>query len=100
MKYLPCYESGPDVATRGPALMPAHRARIDEFHERGTLPMLGTLGDPRRDGALALFTTREAAEEFARTTRSCGTGWSAPGTSRSERTSSHFDVVTILCYHR
>jgi len=42
---------------------PAHRARLDEFHERRELIAAGPLGNPP-EGALAIFTTREAAEEF------------------------------------
>ena len=49
-----------------PAVMthfPAHRVRLDEFHERGVLIAAGPLGNPP-EGAMAIFTTREAAEEF------------------------------------
>jgi uncharacterized protein YciI len=42
---------------------PAHRARLDEFHTRGTLIAAGPLGNPP-EGAMAIFTSREAAEEF------------------------------------
>jgi len=42
---------------------PAHRARLDEFHARGLLLMVGTFADAPV-GAMAVFTTREAAEEF------------------------------------
>jgi uncharacterized protein len=42
---------------------PAHRARLDEFHARGVLLMAGPLGNPP-EGAMAVFTTREAAEDF------------------------------------
>src|SRR3712207_7940284 len=38
--------------------------RSDEFHARGTLLMVGTFGDPRTEGSMAIFTTRESAEEF------------------------------------
>lgn len=41
----------------------AHSARLDDFHTRGVLLMAGPLGNPP-EGALAIFTTREAAEEF------------------------------------
>lgn len=43
----------------------AHKARLDQFQARGTLLMMGPLGNPP-SGALAVFTTREAAEEFTR----------------------------------
>jgi uncharacterized protein YciI len=42
---------------------PAHRKRIEEFHERGLMLLVGTWGD-EPVGAMAVFTTREAAEEF------------------------------------
>ena len=42
---------------------PAHQARYQEFLSRGVLLALGPFTD--RSGSLAIFTTREAAEEFA-----------------------------------
>ncbi len=42
---------------------PAHKARLDEFNSRGTLLAAGPLGMPP-EGAMAIFTSREAAEEF------------------------------------
>jgi uncharacterized protein YciI len=42
----------------------AHRARWDDFHRNGTLLLIGPFADPR-EGAMAVFTTREAAEAFA-----------------------------------
>ncbi len=45
-------------------LFPAHSARWELFRERGELLAIGPFEDPR-EGALAVFTTREAAEEFA-----------------------------------
>jgi uncharacterized protein YciI len=44
---------------------PDHRARLDEFHGRRVLLMVGTFTDTD-DGAMGIFTTREAAEEFVR----------------------------------
>ena len=58
------YESGDDVATRAPALFPAHKARLDEFHAAGDLIMVGTFGDPQAQGSMAVFTSREAAAKF------------------------------------
>jgi uncharacterized protein YciI len=66
MKYVLLYESADDVASRAPAQFPAHKARLDEFHARGDLLMVGTFGDPQTQGSMAIFRTREAAEEFAR----------------------------------
>lgn len=65
MKYVLIYDSAGDVADRAPRYFAAHRARWAEFHEAGTLLLIGPYAD--RSGALAVFTTREAAEEFART---------------------------------
>jgi uncharacterized protein YciI len=66
MKYVLFYESGDDVAARAPAHFPAHSARGDEFHRRGVLVAYGPFGDPQKEGSMAVFATREAAEEFAR----------------------------------
>jgi uncharacterized protein YciI len=63
-KYVVFYESADDVRSKAPAHFPAHQARYQEFHERGTLLMLGTFADPQGDGSMAVFTSREDAEEF------------------------------------
>jgi uncharacterized protein YciI len=65
-KYVLLYSSAQDVLTKAPAHFPAHRARLDEFHARGVLLAVETFGDPQEQGSMAIFTTREAAEEFAR----------------------------------
>ncbi len=64
MKYVLFYESADDVLSKAPAHFPAHKARLDDFHARGDLLMVGTFGDPQEEGSMAIFTTREAAEEF------------------------------------
>jgi uncharacterized protein YciI len=64
VKYVLLYESADDVLARAPAHFPAHSARVDEFHSRGSLLMVGTFADPQEQGSMAIFTTREAAEEF------------------------------------
>jgi uncharacterized protein YciI len=58
------YSSAPDVLTKAPAHFPAHKARLDEFHARGELLLVGTFGDPQAQGSMAIFTTRSAAEAF------------------------------------
>ena len=63
-KYVVLYESAENVLEKAPAHFPAHSERADEFHGRGTLLMVGTFGDPQEQGSMAIFTTREAAEEF------------------------------------
>jgi len=66
MKYVLLYESADDVLAKAPAQVDAHVARGHEFHARGTLLMFGPFGDPQQEGSMAVFTSREAAEEFAR----------------------------------
>ena len=66
MKYVMLYESADDVASKAPPHFPAHKARLDEFHARGDLLMVVTFGDPQTQGSMAIFRTREAAEEFVR----------------------------------
>ena len=64
-KYVVFYEAADDLATKAPPAFPAHAARVREFRERGTLLMIGTFADPQVDGSMAVFSTREAAEDFA-----------------------------------
>jgi len=62
-KYVTFYEMAPGAM---PGLMqhyPAHRARLDDFHARGLCLAAGPLGDPP-EGALGLYASKEAAEEF------------------------------------
>jgi uncharacterized protein YciI len=66
VKYVLFYESADDLGAKAPAHFPAHRAWWDGFRADGTLLMIGTFGDPQTEGSMAVFTTREAAEEFAR----------------------------------
>jgi uncharacterized protein YciI len=64
VKYVVLYESADDVLSRAPAHFPAHKARLDEFHARGDILMVGTFADPQEQGSMAIFPTREAAEAF------------------------------------
>jgi uncharacterized protein YciI len=64
MKYVVLYESADDVMTTAPQHFPAHKSRLDDFHRRGEILMVGTFGDPRNEGSMAIFPTREAAESF------------------------------------
>jgi uncharacterized protein len=66
VKYVLFYESADDVASKAPAHFPAHSARLEEFHANGRLLMVGTFADPQEQGSMAIFTTREAAEEFVK----------------------------------
>ena len=63
-KYVLLYESADDVMSKAPLHFQAHSARLDEFHARGDLLMVGTFADPQAQGSMAIFTTREAAESF------------------------------------
>ena len=65
MKIVSFYEIAPDALSKVMTHYPAHRARLDEFHARGVIFAAGPLGNPP-EGAMAVFTTREAAEEFIR----------------------------------
>ena len=58
-------ELGPAL-TRVPAYLAAHQERWREFAARGELLMIGPFANAQEDGAMAIFTTREAAEEFVR----------------------------------
>ncbi|HEX5474657.1 MAG TPA: YciI family protein [Vicinamibacterales bacterium] len=64
MKYVVFYDAADDVARKAPAHFPAHLERAQAFHARGTLLMIGTFADVGRDGAMGIFTTREAAQAF------------------------------------
>ena len=65
MKYVLFYESADNVAANAPPHFPAHKRRLDEFHQRGDLLMVGTFGDPQSQGSMSVFASREAAQEFA-----------------------------------
>ena len=64
MKYVLLYDASIEGLARAPENFAAHRARWQTFVETGTLVMIGPFADPR-EGAMAIFTTRKAAEEFA-----------------------------------
>jgi len=61
LRYVMFYESG-DLSLAAENF-PAHQARYTEYMDRGVLLSLGPFTD--RSGSIAVFTTREAAEEFA-----------------------------------
>jgi uncharacterized protein YciI len=63
MKFLMFYTLAGDGLQKVPQLYAAHSARLDEFKARGVLSMAGPFGDPPK-GAVAVFTTEEAAREF------------------------------------
>ena len=63
MRYVLFYELAEGAGGLAQEHFPAHRARLDAFHERGDLLLVGTFTDLPM-GAMAVFTSREAAEEF------------------------------------
>ena len=63
MKYLLVYENG-DLS-RAAAHFPEHRARWKQFADKSLLMMVGPVLNSPLFGALGVFVTREAAEEFA-----------------------------------
>ena len=63
MKHVLIYELAADAMPLAQRHFPAHRQRIQEFHDRGLMLLVGTFSDAPV-GAMAVFTTREAAEEF------------------------------------
>ena len=64
MKYVLFYDSADDVLAKAPAHFPAHSARVDDFRARGELLIVGTFANPQEEGSMAIFTSRDAAEEF------------------------------------
>lgn len=64
MKYVLFYEAAPDFLAKVPAHLEGHRALWKQFHDAGTLTMIGPFTDEPAGGALGVFTTRAAAEAF------------------------------------
>jgi uncharacterized protein len=65
MKYVLFYEPKGGVADKARELFAEHCEKWSEFQAAGTLLMVGPFSDG--SGAMGVFTTREAAEEFAKT---------------------------------
>jgi uncharacterized protein YciI len=66
VKFVVRYETDPEALARVGEVFPRHRATWRRFLDDGTLLAIGPMADPMK-GALAVFATREAAEEFAAT---------------------------------
>jgi hypothetical protein len=62
MKAVVFYESADDLAEKAPLHAGPHRARWREFADRGELLMIGPFANALENGAMGIFTTREAAE--------------------------------------
>jgi uncharacterized protein YciI len=65
MKYVLFYEPKEGVADKARLHFADHCGKWGQFQAEGTLLMVGPFADG--SGAMGVFTTREAAEEFART---------------------------------
>jgi uncharacterized protein len=63
MKYVLFYENDSPPGELAQQLFPAHKARWSEFQQTGSLLAIGPFSDGT--GAMAVFTSREEAEEFA-----------------------------------
>ncbi len=64
VRYVVFYDSAPDVASKAPLHYAEHRARVEDFHARGLLELVGMFANVQDEGSMAIFTTRAAAEEF------------------------------------
>jgi uncharacterized protein len=64
MKYVLYYQSSPAVIEKAPLHAVAHRAHWQKYIADGTLLMIGPFADPK-EGAMGIFTSRQAAEDFA-----------------------------------
>jgi uncharacterized protein len=66
MKYVLFYESAPDFRSKVPANIDAHRALWRDFHADGRLLLVGPFTEEPAGGAMAVFSTRAAAEQFVK----------------------------------
>lgn len=64
MKYVLRYRSTNFDPAAARAVFPAHQAHYQGFFEAGTLLLLGPITEPP-GAAMAVFTSRDAAESFA-----------------------------------
>jgi uncharacterized protein YciI len=64
VKYVLSYRAVPDFLPLAREHAAAHRAHYQPFIERGLLLMIGPMAEPADGDAMAVFSTREAAEEF------------------------------------
>ena len=68
MYYVTFYHPDPVVdpgkMDRLREVYPRHRAYLDEFARGGQVWMIGTFGEPATQGSMAIFRSRDAAEQF------------------------------------
>jgi hypothetical protein len=65
VRHVLFYESAENMLAAARENFPAHKAHWQSFLDAGTLTGIGTFGNPQDEGAMAIFTSRAAAEEFA-----------------------------------
>jgi uncharacterized protein len=65
MKYVLFYEAAPDFRSKVPQHFETHRALWKQYGDAGTLLLIGPFTDEPAGGAMAVFSTREAAQSFA-----------------------------------
>jgi uncharacterized protein YciI len=65
-KYVLFYDVAEDGMEKAPLHFAAHSERGDRFHANGDLLLYGPFANPQEEGSMAVFTTREGAEEFVR----------------------------------
>jgi uncharacterized protein YciI len=63
MKIVMFYELAPDGLSGAMENIAGHRAKLEEFHKKGTLLMAGPFSNPL-EGAMGIFTDKKSAEEF------------------------------------
>ncbi|HEY7894125.1 MAG TPA: YciI family protein [Gemmatimonadaceae bacterium] len=66
MKYVVMYESTPDFLQKVPLHIAAHRELWRVFQADNRLLLIGPFTDAPAGGAMGVFSTRAAAEEFVR----------------------------------
>ena len=64
MEYVVFYTTDPTTAARTPEIYPRHRDYLDAFAAEGGLLGLGPFDDPASNGSMAIFSSRERAEQF------------------------------------
>ncbi|MGW4336329.1 YciI family protein [Rhodococcus koreensis] len=58
------YTTDPSAAARIPEVYPRHREYLDAFAAEGGILGIGPFDDPASNGSMAVFTSRERAEQF------------------------------------
>ncbi len=64
-KIVLLYHPDPSAMAKAQEHFPAHHARLNAFHAKGHLLNVGPFADRSR-GAMGIFISREACEEFVR----------------------------------